>query len=84
MQSLRSCLRGLRGMSGPSRSWALACSLLGLVRIAASLSFVWVCKELVDVATGASTAPLAGRIAMMACIMAVQLASNVAYSYCEK
>lgn len=83
MQSLRSCLRGLRGMSGPSRSWALACSLLGLVRIAASLSFVWVCKELVDVATGASTAPLAGRIAMMACIMAVQLASNVAYSYCE-
>lgn len=84
MQSLRSCLRELRGMSGPSRSWALACSLLGLVRIAASLSFVWVCKELVDVATGASTAPLAGRIAMMACIMAVQLASNVAYSYCEK
>lgn len=84
MQSLRNCLRGLRGMSGPSRSWALACSLLGLVRIAASLSFVWVCKELVDVATGASTAPLAGRIAMMACIMAVQLASNVAYSYCEK
>ena len=84
MQSLRSCLRGLRGMSGPSRSWALACSLLGLVRIAASLSFVWVCKELVDVATGASTATLAGRIAMMACIMAVQLASNVAYSYCEK
>lgn len=84
MQSLRSCLRGLRGMSGPSRSWALACSLLGLVRIAASLSFVWVCKELVDVATGASTASLAGRIAMMACIMAVQLASNVAYSYCEK
>lgn len=84
MQNLRSCLRGLRGMSGPSRSWALACSLLGLVRIAASLSFVWVCKELVDVATGASTAPLAGRIAMMACIMAVQLASNVAYSYCEK
>lgn len=84
MQSLRSCLRGLRGMSEPSRSWALACSLLGLVRIAASLSFVWVCKELVDVATGASTAPLAGRIAMMACIMAVQLASNVAYSYCEK
>lgn len=84
MQSLRSCLRGLRGMSGPSRSWALACSLLGLVRIAASLSFVWVCKELVDVATGASTAPLAGRIAIMACIMAVQLASNVAYSYCEK
>lgn len=84
MQSLRCCLRGLRGISGPSRSWALACSLLGLVRIAASLSFVWVCKELVDVATGASTAPLAGRIAMMACIMAVQLASNVAYSYCEK
>lgn len=71
-------------MSGPARKWAAACILLGLVRIAASLSFVWVCKELVDVATGVSPAPLQGRIALMALIMAVQLATNIAYSYCEK
>ncbi len=84
MRSLRSCLKGLHGMSGPARKWAVACILLGLVRIAASLSFVWVCKELVDVATGALPAPLSGRIALMAIIMAVQLATNTAYSYCEK
>ena len=84
MRSLRSCLGGLRGMSGPARKWALACFLLGLVRIAASLSFVWICKELVDVATGVSPAPLPGRIALMACIMATQIAANLAYSYCEK
>lgn len=84
MRSLRSCLKGLHGMSGPARKWATACILLGFVRIAASLSFVWICKELVDVATGASPASLSGRIALMAIIMAVQLATNIAYSYCEK
>ncbi len=71
-------------MSGPARTWMLLCVLLGIVRIAASLSFVWVCKELVDVATGVSSAQLSGRIALMAGIMAVQLFCNVASSYCEK
>lgn len=71
-------------MSGPARRWMLFCILLGLVRIAASLSFVWVCKELVDIATGVSPALLSGRIALMAGIMAVQLFCNVASSYCEK
>lgn len=62
----------------------LACVLLGIVRIAASLSFVWVCKEIVDVVTGVSSVSLSGRIALMVSIMAVQLFCNVAYSYCEK
>lgn len=84
MRSLRSCLKGLHGMSSPARKWSTACILLGLVRIAASLGFVWICKELVDVATGVSPAPLRGRIALIALIMVVQLACNVAYSYCEK
>ena len=35
--------------------------LLGIIRIAASLSFVWICKEVVDVVTGASEAALTGR-----------------------
>ncbi len=70
-------------MSGPARRWMLLCILLGLVRIAASLSFVWVCKELVDIATGVSSAPLGGRIALMACIMATQLFCGIASSYCE-
>lgn len=58
--------------------------LLGIIRIAASLSFVWICKEIVDVVTGASEAALTGRIALMMGIMAVQLLCNVFSSYCEK
>lgn len=84
MKSLGSCLKGLVKMSVPARRWMLACVLLGIVRIAASLSFVWVCKEIVDVVTGVSSVSLSGRIALMVSIMAVQLFCNVAYSYCEK
>ena len=56
--------------------------LLGIIRIAASLSFVWICKEIVDVVTGASEAALTGRIALMMGFMAVQLLCNVFSSYC--
>lgn len=84
MKSLGSCLKGLVKMSVPARRWMLACVLLGIVRIAASLSFVWVCKEIVDVVTGVSSVSLSGRIVLMVSIMAVQLFCNVAYSYCEK
>ena len=38
-------------MTGPAKRWMWACVFLGVVRIAASLSFVWVCKELVDIVT---------------------------------
>lgn len=84
MKSLGSCLKGLVRMSVPARRWMIACVLLGIVRIAASLSFVWVCKEIVDVVTGVSSVSLSGRIVLMVSIMAVQLFCNVAYSYCEK
>ena len=70
-------------MSGPARRWMLLCSILGVVRIAASLAFVWVCKELVDVATGIGTAPLAGRIILMLGIMLIQYLSNISIAYCE-
>ncbi len=58
--------------------------LLGFVRIAASLSFVWVCKELVDIVTGLSEAELSGRIIIMVCIMATQILCGIGASYCEK
>ena len=70
-------------MSGPARRWMLLCSILGVVRIAASLAFVWVCKELVDVATGIGTAPLTGRIILMLGIMLIQYLSNISIAYCE-
>lgn len=84
MRSLRSCIKGLYKLSGPSRKWVCLCVLLGVVRIAASLSFVWVCKELVDIVTGTSATSLSLGITLMIAIMAVQLVCGVSYSYCEK
>ena len=71
-------------MTGPAKRWLWACVFLGVVRIAASLSFVWVCKELVDIVTGVSERGLYGCMAIMLGIMVVQLISGVAYSYCER
>ena len=71
-------------MTGPAKRWMWACVFLGVVRIAASLSFVWVCKELVDIVTGVSERRLYGCMAIMLGIMVVQLISGVAYSYCER
>lgn len=71
-------------MTGPAKRWMWTCVFLGVVRIAASLSFVWVCKELVDIVTGVSERGLYCCMAIMLGIMVVQLISGVAYSYCER
>ena len=71
-------------MSGPARRWMTVSILLGFVRIAASLSFVWVCKELVDIVTGVSSSDLSGRIIIMVCVMTVQILCGIGASYCEK
>ena len=57
--------------------------VIGLVRIAASLSFVAVSKLLVDIATGASSEPLWSAIWQLIGIMLVQIVTTVAQSYCE-
>lgn len=56
---------------------------IGLVRIAASLGFVWICKELVDIATGVSDGTLWPHIWIMAGIMLLQMAANIASAYWE-
>ncbi len=71
-------------MAGPAWKWMWLCFLLGLVRIAASLSFVWVCKELVDIVTGVSEAELSGRIVIMVCVMTVQILCGIGASYSQK
>ena len=76
-------MRGLGAMLKPLR-WRVAVGVgIGLVRIAASLAFVWICKRLVDIATGAIDAPLGGSIALMAGILAIQILGNVAASWWE-
>lgn len=83
MKNFRSCLKGMGAMLKPLR-WRVAVGVgIGLVRIAASLAFVWICKRLVDIATGAVVAPLGGSIGLMAGILLVQILGNVGASWWE-
>lgn len=75
MRSFRACARALWAMSHPVR-WRMGVGVLaGLVRIAASLSFVWISKHLVDIATGAQDAPLGPAIGLFAGILLLQIAA---------
>ena len=52
MKDFKTCMRALRKMSVPVRWRMLVIILIGMVRIGASLAFVWASKHLVDIATG--------------------------------
>ncbi len=52
MKDFRTCMKGLAAMGRPLRGRILVSCIIGVVRIAASMGFVWVCKVLVDIATG--------------------------------
>ena len=78
MIPLRQVLHGLAPMARPARGRGLLSVCIGLVRIAASLGFVWICKRLVDIATGDMEAPLGVHIGIMLGIMLLQLACSVA------
>lgn len=57
----------------------LWCCLVGVLRVAASLSFVWTCKVAVDIATGKHQGNLYLWIVAMICIMILQIIfSNMA------
>ena len=77
MIPIRQILRGLRPMARPSRGRTLLSIVIGLVRVAASLGFVWICKRLVDIATGVSDAPLGLHIGILLGIMLLQLVCSV-------
>ena len=70
-------------MARPVRGRSALSVLIGLVRIAASLGFVWVCKQLVDIATGESDAPLGLHIGILLGIMLLQLVCAVSASAWE-
>lgn len=78
MIPLRQVRHGLASMARPAWGRGLFSVCIGLVRIAASLSFVWICKRLVDIATGDMEAPLGVHIGIMLGIMLLQLACSVA------
>ena len=83
MSKFKTSVKGLSRMIRPLRGSLAVSVLIGLVRIAASLGFVWVCKALVDIATGDSAASLSGHIAIMIGIMLVQILASAAASYWE-
>ncbi len=83
MIPLRQILLGLRPMARPARGRILVSVLIGVVRIAASLAFVWICKRLVDIATGELDAPLPLHIGILLGVMLLQLICSVAASAWE-
>ena len=83
MIPVRQVIQGLRPMARPVRGRMLVSILIGLVRIAASLGFVWICKRLVDIATGEIDAPMGLHIGIMLGIMFVQMLCSIGASAWE-
>ena len=79
MSKFKTSIKGLFRMIRPLRGPLTVSVLIGLVRIAASLGFVWVCKALVDVATGESSASLNLYIGIMVGIMLLQILTSTAH-----
>ena len=77
MKKFSACLKALWEMSVPVR-WRMAVSVaIGLVRIAASLAFVWASKYLVDSATGVKPDALGPAIGIFVGILVLQLGSII-------
>lgn len=68
-------------MMKPVRGRVIVSVAIGMVRIAASMGFVWISKRLVDIATGVSDAPLAEHIGIMIGIMVLQILCGIAASW---
>ena len=83
MIPLRQAIRGLRPMVRPVRGRIALSVFIGAVRITASLGFVWICKRLVDIATGELDAPLPLHIGILLGVMMLQLICSVAASAWE-
>jgi len=81
MKKFSACMKALWGMSAPVR-WRMAVSVgIGLVRIAASLGFVWASKYLVDIATGVKNDSLTTAIGIFLGILLLQLGTIVLSSW---
>ena len=84
MKNLGYCLRSLWTLGEKSRFRMLLTALLGIVRVASSLLFVWVCKVLVDIVTLESEASLGLHIGILAAVMLTQLLCNIGRVYVSK
>lgn len=83
MRSFRECLKGLADVARPQGGKLFVSCVIGVVRIAASMAFVWICKALVDIATGTLDRPIGLYVAIMIAIMLAQMLSAAAASWWE-
>ena len=81
MKDFKTCMKGLWRMTKPVLGRDAVTALIGGVRITASLSFVWVSKRLVDIATGVVDADLNTYAFVMVGIMLVQIACGLVSTY---
>ena len=81
MKDFRTCMKGLWRLSKPVLGRDAVTVFIGIVRIIASLGFVWICKRLVDIVTGVSDAPLMEHVWIMIGIMLVQIICGLSYNY---
>lgn len=81
MKDFKTCVKGLWRISKPVLWRDLVTVLLGVVRVWASLAFVWICKCLVDIVTGVSDEPLTEHVWIMIGIMLAQLLCGLATNY---
>lgn len=71
---IKDCIQWLWRISGRLRLLILCRGLIGMLYVGVSLSFIWVSKSLIDVATGQSEGRMGFLIALMVGCMAVRLA----------
>lgn len=77
MRKLSECIKSLWAMSYTLRWRLVVTVLVGIVRIAASLGFVWASKHLVDIATKVSSDSMGRGIALFAGILVLQIATLI-------
>ncbi len=81
MKNLGACLKALWGMSVPVR-WRIGVTIaIGAVRTALTLTFVWMSKELVDIATGVNPAPLRPAVLLFVGVLLLQITLNIFNSW---
>ena len=76
MHTLMNYFRWLYRNSKGIRGALLANVLLGTLSIALNLAFIWVCKHLVDIATGVAEGSITGIAILMAVLMLTRIAVN--------
>ncbi len=83
MKDLKSSLKGIHGLYRPFKWRILVSTLTGILRVVASMAFVWISKHLIDIVTGESDGSLSACVWLLVGIVLFRIASNVFAAYWE-